>query len=105
VTVVEGVTVVEEAKMMEEMTVVHAAVAAFTPAPVTVHSAAKKNRKSIIKTTNYYAATYMRMAKSVPAARLAIAPNTNAKWPLQSSGHVTWLCFHSQAKYYARLSI
>jgi hypothetical protein len=82
-----------------------AAAEATIPALALAHSAVTRNRKSITKTTIYCVAMYMKMAKSVHAAKLATVPNTNARWLSPSSEHVTWRCFPSLAKYCARLSL
>ena len=86
-----------------DVVVVAAAAAVSTLAHEPAPSVATKNRKSIIRTTIYCVAMYTKMARSVPADKLAIVPNTNAKWPSLSSERVTWHYFLSLAKSCARL--
>jgi hypothetical protein len=79
-------------------------VEAIIPAPAPAISAVTVRRKSIIKTRICCGVMSMKMAKSAPAVKPAIAPNTNARWLLPSSEHVTWLFFPSLVKYCARIS-
>jgi hypothetical protein len=75
------------------------------PDPAFVHSVPKKIRKSIIKTSIYYAATYMKMAKFVLADKPVIVQNTSGRCPLPSNVHVIWPYFPLQAKFCARLTL
>jgi hypothetical protein len=74
-------------------------------APEAAPFVATKNKRSTTKTTIYCAAMCTKTEKSVPAARPAIVPNINEKWQSPLKGHVTWHCFHSLVKCYARLSL